>query len=132
MFTCRPASSRGKVYEVNYTTTGNAVVGMGLLAPRDLVSFLRYGAAADGNPCADDIQYAFTFGRSQSGGFLRRFLYLGLTQDEADRPVFEGLIPLVAGSGRGEMNQRFGQPSTPPRASAARIFPLPRHPPDRP
>ena len=114
----------GKVYEVNYTTTGNAVVGMGMLAPRDLVSFLRYGAAADGNPCADDIQYAFTFGRSQSGGFLRRFLYLGLTQDEADRPVFEGLLPLVAGSGRGEMNQRFGQPSTPPRASAARIFPF--------
>ena len=114
----------GKVYEMTYTTTGAAVVGLGLLAPRDLVSFLRYGSADDGNPCAGDIQYAFTFGRSQSGGFLRRFLYSGLTQDEQDRPVFEGLIPLVAGSGRGEMNQRFGQPSTPPRASAGRIFPF--------
>lgn len=114
----------GRVYEVTYTTTGAAVVGLGLLTPRDLVSFLRYGSAAEGNPCAGDIRYAYAFGRSQSGGFLRRFLYSGLTQDESERPVFEGLIPLVAGSGRGEMNQRFGQPSTPPRATAGRIFPF--------
>jgi hypothetical protein len=39
-------------------------------------------------------------------------------------PVFEGLIPLVVGSGRGEMNQRFGQPSTPARPSAGRSFPF--------
>ena len=88
------------------------------------MSFLRYGSAEAGNPCAGDIEHAFTFGRSQSGGFLRRFLYCGLTQDEEDRPVFEGLIPLVAGSGRGEMNQRFGQPSTPARPSAGRSFPF--------
>lgn len=114
----------GRVYEITYTTVGADVVGMGMLAPRDLVSFLRYGSAEDGNPCAGDIEYAFTFGRSQSGGFLRRFLYCGLTRDEEDRPVFEGLIPLVAGSGRGEMNQRFGQPSTPARPSAGRSFPF--------
>ena len=114
----------GKVYELTYTTTGADVVGLGMLAPRDLVSFLRYGSADDGNPCAGDIEHAFTFGRSQSGGFLRRFIYCGLTQDEQDRPVFEGLIPLVAGSGRGEMNQRFGQPSTPARPSAGRSFPF--------
>ncbi len=114
----------GMVYEITYTTTGADVVGMGMLAPRDLVSFLRYGTAEAGNPCAEDIRYAYAFGRSQSGGFLRRFLYCGLTQDEADRPVFEGLIPLVAGSGRGEMNQRFGQPSTPARPTAGRSFPF--------
>lgn len=114
----------GKVYEITYTTTGAEVVGMGILAPRDLVSYLRYGSSEAGNPCAGDIEHAFTFGRSQSGGFLRRFLYCGLTQDEEDRPVFEGLIPLVAGSGRGEMNQRFGQPSTPARPSAGRSFPF--------
>ena len=114
----------GQVYEITYTTAGAAVVGMGMLAPRDLVSFLRYGSTETGNPCAGDIEHAFAFGRSQSGGFLRRFLYCGLTQDEEDRPVFEGMIPLVAGSGRGEMNQRFGQPSTPARPSAGRSFPF--------
>jgi hypothetical protein len=35
-----------------------------------------------------------------------------LTLDEAGRPVFDGLIPHVAGSKHGEFNQRFAQPST--------------------
>jgi hypothetical protein len=114
----------GKTYEVTYKTTGAAVVGMGLLAPRDFVSFLRYGPASEDNPCAGDIRYAYAFGRSQSGSFLRQFLYQGLTQDEQDRPVFDGVFPLVAGSGRGELNQRFGQPSAGPKYSAGRLFPF--------
>ena len=65
-----------------YTTTGAPVIGLGLLAMRDIVSFLRYGSAQEGNPCAGHIQYAYSFGRSQSGRFLRHFLYLGLNQDE--------------------------------------------------
>lgn len=101
----------GKVYQVVYTTVGAPVIGLGLLAMRDIVAFLRYGTASEGNPCAGHIQYAYSFGRSQSGRFLRHFLYLGLNQDEWHRTVFDGLIPLVAGGGRGEFNQRFGQPS---------------------
>jgi Alpha/beta hydrolase domain len=101
----------GKVYQVVYTTAGAPVIGLGLLAMRDIVSFLRYGAAQEGNPCAGHIHYAYSFGRSQSGRFQRHFLYLGLNQDERERIVFDGLIPLVAGGGRGEFNQRFGQPS---------------------
>jgi len=115
----------GKIYEVIYTTTGAPVVGMGLLAPRDLVSFLRYGSARQGNPCAGDTKYAYGFGRSQSGIFLRQFLYLGLNQDEQDRTVFDGLIPLVAGGGRGGfINQRFGQPSPGPKAGVGGQFPF--------
>ena len=45
----------GKIYEVIYTTTGAPVIGLGLLAARDIVSFLRHGSTAD-NPCAGDIQ----------------------------------------------------------------------------
>ena len=75
----------GKVYQVVYTTAGAPVIGLGLLATRDMASFLRYGAASEGNPCAGHIQYAYSFGRSQSGRFLRHFLYLGLNQDEQDR-----------------------------------------------
>jgi hypothetical protein len=101
-----------KVYQVVYTTAGAPVIGLGLLAMRDIVAFLRYGPAQEGNPCAGHIHYAYSFGRSQSGRFLRHFLYLGLNQDERQRRVFDGLIPLVAGAGRGEFNQRFGQPST--------------------
>ena len=114
----------GKVYQVVYTTVGAPVIGLGLLAMRDLVSFLRYGSAQEGNPCAEHIQYAYSFGRSQSGRFLRHFLYLGLNQDERDRTVFDGLIPLVAGGGRGEFNQRFGQPSNSNKYSVKNLFPF--------
>jgi hypothetical protein len=114
----------GKVYRVVYTTVGAPVIGLGLLATRDIVSFLRYGSAQEGNPCAGHIQYAYSFGRSQSGRFLRQFLYLGLNQDERDRIVFDGLIPLVAGGGRGEFNQRFGQPSNSNKYSLKNLFPF--------
>ncbi|MBI3330183.1 MAG: hypothetical protein HYZ81_26175, partial [Nitrospinae bacterium] len=114
----------GRVYRVVYTTAGAPVIGLGLLATRDMVSFLRYSSAQEGNPCAGHIRYAYSFGRSQSGRFLRHFLYLGLNQDERDRTVFDGLIPLVAGGGRGEFNQRFGQPSNSNKYSVKNLFPF--------
>jgi hypothetical protein len=101
----------GRIYEVIYTTTGAPVIGLGLLAARDVVSFLRHGSAA-GNPCAGDIRHAYGFGASQSGRFLRQLLYLGLNEDEAERLVFDGLLVHIAGGKRGgDFNMRFGQPS---------------------
>jgi hypothetical protein len=114
----------GKVYQVIYTTTGAPVVGLGLLATRDLGAFLRYGTAQEGNPCAGDVEHAYTFGVSQSGRFLRTFLYLGLNQDEKDRTVFDGLIPHVAGGKRGEFNHRFAQPSSQASRSPNNLFPF--------
>src|SRR6266851_1159755 len=86
-------------------------LGLGLLAARDVVSFLRHGSAA-GNPCAGDIRHAYAFGASQSGRFLRQLLYLGLNEDEAERLVFDGMLVHIAGGKRGgDFNMRFGQPS---------------------
>jgi hypothetical protein len=112
------------VYRVTYTTSGAPVVGAGLLATRDLVSFLRNEEDAAANPCAGGIQYAYAFGASQSGRVLRHFLYLGLNQDEADRMVFDGLIAHIAGGRRGEFNQRFGQPSSVVEQSTSSLFPF--------
>jgi hypothetical protein len=114
----------GKVYQVVYSTIGAPVIGLGLLATRDLTSFLKYGTVSEGNPCAGTIRYAYSFGRSQSGRFLRHFLYLGLNEDERERMVFDGLMPLVAGGGRGEFNQRFGQPSNSNKYSVKNLFPF--------
>lgn len=100
----------GKVYEIVYRTRRCPVVGAGLLAVRDCVSFLRYSDAAD-NPCAGRIEQTYGFGMSQSGRFLRHFLYLGLNVDEAGRHVFDGVNIHVAGARRGEFNHRFAQPS---------------------
>jgi hypothetical protein len=114
----------GKVYQVIYTATGAPIVGLGLVATRDLGSFLRYGSAGQGNPCAGDLQHAYSFGVSQSGRFLRHFLYLGLNQDEQDRTVFDGLIPHVAGGKHGEFNHRFAQPSSQASRSPNNLFPF--------
>ena len=114
----------GKTYQFVYTTVGAPVVGLGLTAVRDFVSFLKHGAASDGNPCAGTLDYAYGFGASQSGRFLRLLLYLGLNRDEADRTVFDGLIPHIAGGRRGEFNQRFGQPSNTEKRSAGCLFPF--------
>ncbi len=114
----------GKVYQVIYNTIGAPVVGLGLLATRDMGSFLRYGSAAAGNPCAGDVTHAYSFGVSQSGRFLRHFLYLGLNQDEHDRTVFDGLISHVAGGKHGEFNHRFAQPSSQANRSPNNLFPF--------
>ena len=114
----------GKMYRVLYTTQGAPVLGLGFLATLDLVSFLRYGTALEGNPCADHMRYAYAFGASQSGRFLRQMLYSGLNQDENDRMVFDGIIAHIAGSRRGEFNQRFGQPSSTSNQSIGTTFPF--------
>lgn len=101
----------GRIYEVVYRTRICPVVGTGLLAVRDAVSFVRHADAAAGNPCAGRIAHAFAHGGSQSGRFLREFLYQGLNLDEAGRRVFDGVHPHVASARLGEFNQRYGQPS---------------------
>jgi hypothetical protein len=53
----------------------------------------------------------FAFGISQSGRFLRQFLFEGLNLDERKRRVFDGVFTHIAGARRGEFNCRYGQPS---------------------
>ncbi len=105
----------GWLYELICEAEGSLVQGTGFASVRDLVSFLRYDATAknplrraDGKPACDR---ALAFGVSQSGRFLRHFLYLGFDEDERGRIVFEGLMPHVAGGGLGFFNHRFAQPT---------------------
>jgi len=103
----------GKIYELVYTSKDPPIVGLGPAAVRDLISFLKYGIAAD-TILADHhdfIKRAYGFGVSQSGRFLRTFVYYGFNQDEKGRRVFDGLMAHVAGAGRGSFNHRFAQPS---------------------
>jgi Alpha/beta hydrolase domain len=115
----------GSIYHLIYTTTGAPVIGLGLLTARDIVAFLRHGGAEDGNPCAGDIRRACAFGASQSGRYLRQFLYLGLNEDEAERSVFDGVLVHIAGGKRGgDFNQRFGQPSASLYPTMSNAFPF--------
>ncbi len=114
----------GKVYEVVYRTNACPVVGTGLLAMRDFTAFLHHGTDAEGNPCAGRIERAYSYGVSQSGRFIRHFLYLGLNLDEAGRQVFDGLLPQVAGGRRGQFNHRFAQPSDQSTPSFGHLMPF--------
>ena len=126
---------QGKVYQVIYTTTGAPVAGLGLLATRDIASHLKYGDAPTPTlPRGErELERAYAFGVSQSGRFLRSFLYHGVNYDEAGRAVYDGFIPHVAGGKRGEFNQRFAQPSSQATRSVNSLFPfadLPQTDPD--
>jgi hypothetical protein len=114
----------GHLYELVYRAQDPAVVGLGLLAVRDTAAWLRLATADAGNPCAGTLSRAYAFAVSQTGRFLRHFLYLGLNEDERGRRVFDAVIPHVAGARRGEFNMRFGQPSLNAKDSVGSLFPF--------
>lgn len=103
----------GKIYELVYTSQDPPIVGLGPAAVRDLISFFKYGIQADTilGDNHDFIKRAYGYGVSQSGRFLRTFVYYGFNQDEQGRRIFDGLMAHVAGAGRGSFNHRFAQPS---------------------
>ena len=96
----------GKIYEVVWLTHNPKVAGLGLASVRDLVSFFKY----EKNELVE-IDRAYAFGTSQSGRFLREFIYTGFNADERNRQVFDGIIPNVAAQGNRGMKHRFSQPS---------------------
>ena len=122
----------GALYEITYTARDPVPLGMGFAAVRDVVSFLRYDPSP-ANPLLNglhpSVSRAIGFGVSQSGRFLRDFLYLGFNQDMRGRMVFDGLMPHVGGTRRMATNVRFGQPGRNPRhpqdpAWQADLFPF--------
>ena len=51
------------------------------------------------------------FGSSQSGRFLRTFLYYGFNADEKGRQVFDGVMAHIAGAARLSLNERGATPN---------------------
>ena len=101
----------GKIYDVVYTAQNPPLAGTGMAAVRDTVAMLKYGAADAWSIPAGTIERAIAWGVSQSGRFLRTYLYYGFNADEGQRQVFDGVMSHVAGAGRGSFNLRFAQPS---------------------
>jgi hypothetical protein len=95
-----------KLYEFVYEGKDPVVAGTGIAAVRDWISHLKY-EGEDGRTS----KRAIGFGISQSGRFLREFLYDGFNADEKGRQVFDGVWADVAGAGRGSFNFRYAQPS---------------------
>jgi alpha/beta hydrolase family protein len=95
------------------TSVGAPVTGVGFMALRDLVSYLRetYG-----------LNFAVALGASQSGRLLRQLVFLGMCEDETGRLALDGVLAVAAGARMTEANLRFGEPSSNgPRSSG---FPM--------
>jgi hypothetical protein len=106
---CLPAGFEpGWIYEIVYTAKDPLVHGLGHVAVRDFISFLKYGDS-DANPLRG-VGKAYAWGRSQTGRCLRDFVYRGFNADAAGRRVFDGVMPHVAGAGRKWLNHRFASP----------------------
>lgn len=100
-----------KIYEVVYKSQNPPIAGLGPAAVRDTISKLKYGVAGDLSINQGAIRRAIAFGISQSGRFLRTYLYYGFNEDESHRKVFDGVMSHVAGGGRGSFDNRFALPS---------------------
>ena len=108
----------GKIYEIIYQVKDPVVAGLGLAAVRDLASYFKYDRAA-----VAPARHTYALGISQTGRFLRHFLYQGFNADEQGRQAFDGMFIHVAGAGIGSFNHRFAQPSRDAQPTTALFYP---------
>ena len=108
----------GKIYEVVYEAKDPVVAGLGLASVRDFLSYLKYDPQSTA-----PVHRVYAVGISQSGRFLRHFLYQDFNADEQGRQVMDGVIAHVAGAGRGSFNHRFAQPSRDAQPLSSIFFP---------
>src|SRR5262249_34196893 len=108
----------GWIYELIYEARDPLVLGLGHVAVRDFIAFLKYDsedAAGQANPLGEGpgIEKAYGWGRSQSGRCIRDFVYSGFHEDSRGRRGFDGVLPHVSGAGLMWMNHRFANVVTP-------------------
>jgi len=96
----------GRTYELEYEVASAPLAGLGFAAVRDAVAWARQ--ATDANL---RVQRALAFGASQSGRFLRTFLYYGFNADEHGRQVFDGVMAHIAGASRLDLNRACATPT---------------------
>ena len=111
----------GRIYDLLYHPAHCPVVGVGLLAIRDLGSWIRRDPQGLFEGAVSGI---FAEGQSQTGRLLRTLLHLGLHLDEEGKPAFDGVLAHVAGGRFGEFNMRYGQPSVQPTPGFGHRFPF--------
>ncbi|MFK7995042.1 MAG: alpha/beta hydrolase domain-containing protein [Granulosicoccus sp.] len=99
----------GAIYEFIYTATDSLPTGLGFTATSDLVSFLRGNEGHDIESPLTGVQASVALGISQSGRYLRDFVYQGFNADEQATQVFDAVMPYIAGSRKTFVNYRFAQ-----------------------
>ena len=116
----------GRSYEVIYRSKDPGIAGLGPAAIRDFVSFLKFGVDGTGllAELPQNVERAIGFGSSQSGRFLRQYLYDGFNADEQGRIVFDGAWPHISGGARGSFTHRFAQATRQDPYYSVAVFPF--------
>lgn len=100
------------LYELVYTAKDPLVLGVGMAAIRDVISFFRSSAKDDAgtaNPLSGTVSHSICMGNSQSGRLEKTFLNLGFNEDENGKMVCDGMNARIAGM-LGGFNVRFARP----------------------
>src|SRR5205809_1904110 len=97
----------GQTYELAYVAVNPPVAGLGFAAVRDAAAWVKYASDA-----AVSAKYTFAFGSSQTGRWLRDFLYEGFNTDERGRQVFDAVIPHKGGAGGVVLDVRWSTPTS--------------------
>jgi alpha/beta hydrolase family protein len=97
----------GHTYELSFRAANPPIGGLGFAAFRDFAAWIKHAPDA-----VAPARYAIAFGSSQSGRFLRDYLYQGFNTDERDRQVFDGVMSHIAGAARIALNERWSTPTT--------------------
>jgi hypothetical protein len=97
----------GHTYELAYVAVNPPVAGLGFAAVRDAAAWARY------NPDAlVSAKYTFAYGSSQTGRWLRDFLYEGFNTDERNRQVFDAVMPHIGGGAGVVLDRRWSTPTS--------------------
>jgi hypothetical protein len=112
----------GRIYQLVYETDRAPVVGLGLLAARDVAAYLRMPSST--NPSRNGLRTLILYGISQTGRMQRHFLSLGLNRCEDGSRAYDGFHVHIAGARRGAFNHRFAQPSNQTTPLWGHVFPF--------
>jgi len=108
----------GQLYELVYPVQDPRVIGLGLAAMRDFAAWIKRDA-----DCPFPVEHTVAVGISQTGRFLRHFLWQGFNTAADGQRAFDGVMALTAGAGRGSFNHRFAQPSRDAHRYSAFFYP---------
>jgi Alpha/beta hydrolase domain len=124
------APDSGTIYSFVYNAKNPVISGIGFAAVRDLITFLKNSssdaqgnanplndmkgaACADPSSCASNpstnYDVSIAEGVSQSGRYLRDFLYQGFNDNAAGGKVFDGMLPIIPAGRKTWTNWRFNQ-----------------------
>jgi hypothetical protein len=97
----------GHTYELAYLVTNPPVAGLGFAAVRDAAAWVKYSPDA-----TVSAKTTLAFGVSQTGRWLREFLYEGFNTDERNRQVFDAVWPHRGGAAGIELDVRWSTPTS--------------------